>query len=983
MTKSEYGDWKDGNFLESDDEDYKGNIMDFIFDNDNDKLPLNIKIKAKKLIKIKAKKANTRADKVFDGIKYYYKQDRASNQKGNLLFKYGMKLFSKVDNVKEFIEIAKNSNNPQFFEICDKNVKLMADIEAYTCTDYEMILNFKNFLKDIFTRLKIDFDDDQCFFLVDDSKKSSMHFIYNNGFSFINNGERSGDSSKYSQWEFWEFAKNILFKDLESDGKTLKYKNLIQWKKQGCGNGSDYSVETSCIDFAVYTRNRAMRIMHSYKDEKKGRTFYPAKINNEKKTITLKKKKKILIKYLINDYSDKTKSYKIEIPLPENKYKVTRHNLNEVYEIILEHVDDVEVIETRDNLVELRNTSERTCLISGNIDKTDNCYVVIRRDGLYFYCHDDECNSSDYESVYESDGLGGVCIYKFQKSTKCILDRLNRENKKKMKKDDNNGEVVKKVEEIVYDDISRMLSHMETEECEVTVKGKAKPVTVMTLTEEYRTIITDWANETIKYVNDGGCESLYVKSRIYDHKLKSETIEWVKRTTLHIFKNKDFLSYNCAQFSPKLTFKTLGPLVEYFVRTHKIDRFDKVTCIPYFDKKPKLRYTLNLFSEFYLKKEMREKEEWDDIDINLYKKSWTYKHIEENVCASSKDLFKYHMKFLSHSIQKPDEKPEVCLVFYGKGGVGKDITSKFHGNVMGANLFHAYKSLDELNTNFNTLNKNKLFVVVDEVDDKASRKNHNDFKHFIVMEFEKIEPKGIDPDYFPCYKRIIANTNYRDSWRVEHDCRRLVMYEFARGLLGNKEWINHLVRELKDINILKSAFKYYATLDIDGFNPRNFPMTDYKKQQASMNVKSSFQFLNYLTELDELRSDLSKDLYVYCVDKDDMPEVIDNDESDDEEEKISPDYPQTASHSYDFKIKDMYNIYKKFCEEFSLNMCKPPAFKQDMMQMGCCPMNNNKSKKFRSKAYNNKPITGFKVVNKDLKKKLVDELGINLDLYKF
>ena len=973
-----------------------------------------IKIDVKKIIKVK--KAVVRADKVFDGIKYYCKQDKARDQGGDLLFKYGFEFFSTCNNVDEFIKIMEDSKNPQFYEVCNKYTKLMADLEDYDCTDYEMIVKFKKFLKDMFGRVGLKFKSKYCKFIVDSSEdKRSMHFTYNSGLCFENNGQNTEESSKYSQWEFWEFVKNIIFNEYDDDNKELKYKEFVIYKKRKLSSGGHKIVELSNIDFNVYTKNHPMRCMHSYKDENKGRTFYPIKIDDEKKSITLLKKTKKTTKYLINDYTDEPKFYKLDIKLPEIKYKYKHCNIEEVKEIILDVMGDVEITEIKGNLIILGNLAQRKCVISGEIHENNNAYVVMRpKDGLYFYCHSDKCDPCDFESEYESDGLGGVCIYKFPKSTKTILDKINRQNRQNNKQDGDNNEVVKKVEEIVYDDISRMLKHMETEECKMDVKGKVKQIDGIVLTQESREIVTDWAHETIRYVNDSGVESLYVKSRIYDHKLKSETVEWVKRTPMHIFKNKDFLSLNCAQFSPKMTFKTLGPLIEYFVHTQQIDRYDKVTCIPYFDKKPKLRYTLNIFNEFYLKKEMRERNEWDDVDVNLFKNSWTYKHYKENICAAGKDLFEYHMKFLGHSIQKPDEKPEVCLVFYGKGGVGKDIHSKFHANVMGANLFHAYKSLDELNSTFNILNKNKIFIVVDEVDDKASKKNHNDFKHFLVMDFEKIEPKGIDPDYFPCYKRVIANTNFRDSWRVEHDCRRLVMYDIGRGLLGNKEWINHLVSEMRDINILKSAFKFYATMDLSDFNPRHFPVTDYKKQQASMNIKSSFQFLNHLTELDELRSELSKDLYKFCVDKDDIkkkkkdekeepiPDAMSDDESDSDDDdddtekkrksrqakleakwKTDPNYPQTSVHSYDFKIKDMYNIYKKFCEDFSLNMCKPPAFKQDMLQMGCCPMNNNKLKKFRSKAYNNKPITGFKIINEDLKKKLVDELGMELDAYKF
>jgi len=989
-------------------------------------------------VQIKVKRSRTRADKTIDGIKYYINADKAQEQlEGKISFKNTNTLFSRCEDTDEFIQIMEDAKNPRFYEVCNKNTKLMADLEDYPCSDYEMIVKFKKFLKEIFGRVGIEYQSKYCKFLVDSSEnKRSMHFIYNNGMVFENNGKNTTDNPKFSQWEFWEFVKNIIFTEYDGKNEELKYKDFIIYKKQkkayGSGNTKEIIKEMSSIDFNVYTKNHPMRCMLSKKDPKKGqeqspRTFYPCKIDNEKKCITLLKKIKLKEKHLINDYSEKPEFYKLDIELPQEQFSYRNCRIDEVTEIILDEVNDVEIGEVKGNLIALKNVGKRECLISGEVHENNNAYIVVRpKDGIYYYCHSDKCDTADYCSDYEKDSKGGLCIHKFPKQSNAILEKINRTNRIKAKGDGNSGEVIKKVDELVYDDINRMLRHMDSEQGKVTPKGKVKEIDGDILTQESRDAIIAWAFETIKYVSDAGVDSCYVKCRIYDHKLKTETIDWVKRTKEHIFKNKDYLSIDYAQFSDKLTFKTLGPLVEWLVRTHQIERYDKVTCIPYYDEKPKLRYTLNLFSEYYLKKEMDTNKEWDKIDVNLFKESETYRHFKENICANNLELFEYHMNFISHMILKPGERADVTLIFYGKGGTGKDLHSKFLSNLMGGNLCHAYKSLDDFLTQFNILNKNKILCVIDEVDDKASRKNHNDFKHMQTTDKEKIESKGIDPDYFPCYKRFIANTNYRDSWRVEHDCRRLVMYEIARGLIRNKKWINALLKEMDDINMLKSAFKFFAKRNISEYNPRFFPVTDYKKQQASMNIKSSFQFLNHLTDLDDIHSDLSKELYENCTDKDliDKKKYDDDekendekpanvmDESDDESESdkeesdedkrerekkkeekkqeeiekefyLNPKYPNTSKHSYEFKQKDLYKLYKKYCEEFSLNMCKPPAFKQDMIQMEVCPMNNNKLKKFRSSVYGGKPITGYQVVNEDLVKKLADELGMDGDAYKF
>ena len=52
---------------------------------------------------------------------------------------------------------------------------------------------------------------------------------------------------------------------------------------------------------------------------------------------------------------------------------------------------DVRVACVQGRLFVLRNTGLRTCIINGERNETDNCFVVWRSDGLYFGCHDAGC----------------------------------------------------------------------------------------------------------------------------------------------------------------------------------------------------------------------------------------------------------------------------------------------------------------------------------------------------------------------------------------------------------------------------------------------------------------------------------------------------------------------------------------------------------------------------------------------------------------
>ena len=81
-----------------------------------------------------------------------------------------------------------------------------------------------------------------------------MHFCFNNNICFENHGENTEDSSKFSQWEFWEYVKNEIFNtydqvDKSTGNQELKYKDLVIYKDKPRSNGKDYISEESVIDF--------------------------------------------------------------------------------------------------------------------------------------------------------------------------------------------------------------------------------------------------------------------------------------------------------------------------------------------------------------------------------------------------------------------------------------------------------------------------------------------------------------------------------------------------------------------------------------------------------------------------------------------------------------------------------------------------------------------------------------------------------------
>lgn len=972
--------------------------------------PLEIKAKIK--IDLKTIKAKSPKKKIFwktiNKQKYVNNQQKAIDKiEGTVNFKYGEAFFSKAADVKDLIRIAGEHDHPMFLEICNKNVKLMADLEDYPYSDFKMIKYMNELLADVFGRLSwYDFNDEQCMYLVDDSKnKKSIHFLYNSGYCFENNGERTGDTPKCSQWEFWEYVRNIIFTE-------SKYEHLRVWKEKTRSNKDTYMSLESVIDFNVYSKNRAMRMMKSYKctkseldDGKHPRTFYPCKIEDDK--VILLKRKKLNKKYLINSYSPNPKYYNFTIESAEKKHKYESHNLTEIYKIINEKLDNVTIDETEGCMVKLRNDGDRVCLISGETHTGNNPYVVIRGKGLYFYCHWDECKESPLEDV-EDDMTedGGLLFHRFddkksiKSNKKSIISKLNTIRKKNDEEDVKDSKSIY-INDLVYSDINRMLLTFKTETVEVDSDEVASDETeakkTKCLTEQSQQDLINWMKSTVAYITDSGADSFYIKKRIYNVKTDTTTITWMKRKPEKIFGCKDLLSPVRAQFSSTNKITELGKLIKHFTHTFSagdfvVPRYDTCTFVPYFDKKPNIQYSFNLFEGWYLQKMIEEDEEECKED---FEESDMFKHIEENICNGDKDLIEWAHHAIAHMIQKPAEKPEVCWVLYSQGGAGKDRFSAFLGALIGAQYHGVYSSLDAFTNNFNVLNKNKMLCTFNEVSDRASRQQHDLLKHIITQSDERIEAKGIDADEFPCFKRYIINTNYRDCIRVETDDRRYVLFQMNNKQIGDFDFFQRISDEIKDIGKMKAAFQYYSKLDLSKFNIRKIPKTTYKKNQQMMNIKTSYQFMINLYKLEDMDCEFSENIHKFCTDPDMKPVEVAPvqpvaepnvmDAIDEDDAPVDIDIydnrmykrPIKEKHSYEFKVKDLYKTYKSFCDEGDLNSCKTPAFKQDMISLGL----GDGRKSFRSSCfeYGKKGIRGYVIDNDQLKRSLEVELSMPLD----
>ena len=151
------------------------------------------------------------------------------------------------------------------------------------------------------------------------------------------------------------------------------------------------------IDHTIYTNNRAFRMIGSHKETDNSHTELSL-INSNWNIETFK-----------NSLSSYTDGY--GEPITYNILdKVLGINSNITYSKIVKHkntnveipeslktfifteLGDIEIVERKDNLIILKNITNRKCFITGEFHIHNNAYLTISNDKVYYCCHGKECS---------------------------------------------------------------------------------------------------------------------------------------------------------------------------------------------------------------------------------------------------------------------------------------------------------------------------------------------------------------------------------------------------------------------------------------------------------------------------------------------------------------------------------------------------------------------------------------------------------------
>lgn len=280
------------------------------------------------------------------------------------------KIFTSFVDGYEFMDAINEDSNPMYYELlqADKPQRMFAELDgALPLNGMDLdgvVATFENFIADGLRTLDIKYNPARSrWTTASTNKKLSIHWVYLD-YTFEN-----CDIQK----QFWHYMETI---------QATSYPQLDIFAEHGSNH-----VIKSVIDLGVYTRNRAMRTIYSTKEGQQ-RPLIPFEFNNG--IVEKLKKADDDTEYLIFQ-PDAKEFCNINLPdFQELKHPILKRDVIE--ELIYNNIDNVQIKQYTPPFIGLKTVGIRTCIINGEDNKSDNCFVVIRRDGLYFCCHDEECH---------------------------------------------------------------------------------------------------------------------------------------------------------------------------------------------------------------------------------------------------------------------------------------------------------------------------------------------------------------------------------------------------------------------------------------------------------------------------------------------------------------------------------------------------------------------------------------------------------------
>lgn len=270
-----------------------------------------------------------------------------------------------------------------------------------------------------------------------------------------------------------------------------------------------------------------------------------------------------------------------------------------------------------------------------------------------------------------------------------------------------------------------------------------------------------------------------------------------------------------------------------------VKQFDDAVFIPYIHDDPSNEHQFNLFQGYhqqYLRDDQYEKLAQsirEDIKIIT-------QHIKKTLCRNNDTFYGYFINWLAGTLQK-QKKLGVMMGFLSEEDAGKSMFFEWlRVFVYGLNYTHEVTDLNAICGRFNSRRENKVFTVLNEVQENQSSKMNDTLKAVITDKYFQVEKKGIEAYEAMCQSAFVALSNNFFMVKLSNSDRRYAVIECdsTHALQNNHAYFARLGKALNEQSG-SWFFNMLARLDISKWDQRSIPETEYRKDLKLLSKANS------------------------------------------------------------------------------------------------------------------------------------------------
>lgn len=376
--------------------------------------------------------------------------------------------------------------------------------------------------------------------------------------------------------------------------------------------------------------------------------------------------------------------------------------------------------------------------------------------------------------------------------------------------------------------------------------------------------------------------------------IKEDDNEYYENITKsYYYMKKEFEKYNCKILYPPMVIHTDRkgenipqpiPLcektnrhLECFIKDVKEKKgealitFKKKRFIEMWLNDPKIRkYDSYAFAPPPNNVESWQYNSWTDFDIiktplstdNTYKQDIINQFLDyTHNLFNNIEVVNYLLSYFSYRIQFPAKRTYICIIIYGEEGDGKNRFIDLFNNIFGEKYFIQLDTAKKLFSTHSCIEKEKLFICVNEAKGKDNYENSDLLKARITTNTLVVNPKGIQEYTIDNYCDYLMTTNNENAVNIHDKSRRYLYVETTPYYSGNAEFFTRYTNEIvENPKALRVIYEYLKSFDykqhISSGNFQNhIPKTEIQTNIIKNNRDKILWFLEDMFVFDYFEND--------------------------------------------------------------------------------------------------------------------------------